>query len=128
MKAFQSEPNEKEAARKEVDVEPLRNESGDYSVHDLESSSAVTLLSPSSSHNLLSDTDDTTDKSEAMLPLSDMQNTSTPGLQFSKENGLQNSVLIEEPEEYQNDASHSTEGKAYNEEDVDDDDVPYSMI
>ena len=128
LKAFQSEPNEKEATRKELNDESLHNESRDYSVYDLESSSADTLLSPSSSHNLLSDTDDTTDKSDVMLPSSDMQNTSTPRLPFSKENGLQNSVLIEEPEEYQNDASHSTEGKADDEEDGDDDDVPYSMI
>ena len=126
LKAFQSEPNEKEAAREELNDKSLHHELEDYSVHDLESSSADTLLSPSS-HDLLSDTDETTEKSDAVSPSSDTKMTSTPRLQFSKENGLQNSVLLEEPEGYQNDTSHSTDGKADN-EDNDDDDVPYSLI
>lgn len=123
LKAFQSEPNEKEAAREYS----MHHESGNYSVHDLESSSADTL-SPSS-HHLLSDIDSTTEKGDAFSPSSGIKQTSTPSFQFGRDNGLQNSVLPEEPEGYQNDTSRSTEGKADDEDDGDDDDdIPYSTI
>ena len=131
LKTFQSQSTKKEGTGDDsMDFnDSVQHESGNYSVHDLDSSSTsnVDMLS-SSSHHPLSDIDSTTEKCNSFTQPSAVNNTSTPLFQFAKSPGLQNSVLPEEPEGYQNDTSRSTEGKADDEEDDDDDDIPYSMI
>lgn len=133
LKTFQSQPDKKETAKgdlREPDSESMHVESGSHSMHDLDSSSSnIGTLSPSS-HQLLSDIESATENSDvAFSPSSSVKDTSTLSSQFSKENSkmLQNGVLPETPTgAYQNDTSHSTEGKADDEDD--DDDIPYSMI
>ena len=108
-----------------LDNESVLRESGK---HDLDSSvsSSMSALSPSaSSPHPFSDTDST--GTTGTTENSDALKTSTPSLgayYVAKENKLQNDMLFEEPATYQNDTSHSTEGKA----DDEDDDIPYSMI
>ena len=134
LKTFQSQPSKKEGSKEtthasmEHDNESVYHKSGKYKVHALDSSlsSNVTTLSPSS-HHPMSDTDSTAENSDALSPPFSVKKTSTPSSQFGKDR-LQNDVLFEEPETYQNDTSHSTEGKADDEEDEDDNDIPYSMI
>ena len=127
LKTFQTQPDKNKPAKgnsRELDNESMHHESGSHSMHDLDSSSSnIGTLSPSS-HQLLSDIDSATENSDAAFsPPSSVKETSTLSSQFGKENMLQDGVL---PGGYQNDTSHSTEGKADDEDD--DDDIPYSMI
>ena len=132
LKTFQSQPDRNKAAKgdsRELDSESMHVESVSHSMHDLDSSSSnIGTLSPSS-HQLLSDVDSATENSTsdvAFSPSSSAKETSTLSSQFGKENMLQDGVFPGTPTgEHQNDTSHSTEGKA---DDEDDDDIPYSMI